>query len=452
MINEFRSLNDIPRTGAESVEFTALHRQAVSAMSASDASVSQVCASAAPCHAEVLAEAPELRAALNGASSVRVLPAADASDADLVIKRDGSIEQFIKLNRSVVDQGELIIAMETDIPGMKNLTISQIKTLQDLSDYLDRIQKELCIDSITEIEGEPIDALPGGSKRHARDASQHNPAPIEPGRTSPSGINGMDNAATTRALNRSSDQAESFSAGTGRDTTLRQTAQRDWSDVDLFQLLLDWFSSDEETFKKLMPGLYKKIAGANGKIDLKRLRKIVDSKDPILKPLRNEFPRIAEAFSSATKSGGDQVSASCDAVNPTGAVLAVKAAQVSNELGTSGYCAKGVSYAIERATGKVIWGNANDMRNSLPEQGFSVAQSKDLKVGQVVHVYWTPEVYAQEQARRGPCPNYGDIAVIGKGHDGKLYAYNDAATPLDDYLQKSRYDWSTLKVFNPPNV
>ncbi|MDZ4837906.1 MAG: hypothetical protein SGJ27_29325 [Candidatus Melainabacteria bacterium] len=214
---------------------------------------------------------------------------------------------------------------------------------------------------------------------------------------------------------------------------------------------MDWFESDPETFKKLMPHLFKKIAGSNGKLDPKKLRQVVDSKDPELVKLKGQLPQLAEAFPSSKKGGSDGISSSGDAVNATGAVLAEKAACVSSELGTSGYCAKGVSFAIERATGKVIWGNANDMRQSLPDQGFTVAQSKDLKVGQVVHVYWTPEVYAQEQARRGPCPNYGDIAVIGKGRDGQMYAYNDAATPLSNYLQKSRYDWNTLKVFNPPS-
>ena len=360
----------------------------------------------------------EMRAAIEAASSITVTD--DCSNADVVLKADGAIQQFLRMDRK---GGDLVIALEKGdfVPDIS--ADKQFQLFKSLMEYTQELGKVVEMD------------FASGPVRTASDTGNYSSARTvyDTGRQ----VARTTTDTSYRPERTISDAGGYQPARTVSDTSAYQPPQVDWSQIDLFDLLMDWFASDPEAFKKRMPGLYKKIVGADGRIDTKKLRHLVDSKDPSLESLRSH--------------SGGKVSTSCDAVNATGAKLADKAAQVSDELGTYGYCAKGVSYAIERATGKIIYGNANDMRETLPSEGFTVSKSKDLKVGQVVHVYWTPEVYAQEQARRGPCPNYGDIAVIGKGRDGQLYAFNDAATPLDDYLKKSRYDWSTLKVFTPPN-
>ena len=380
----------------------------------------------------------ELKSAIDSASSITVTD--DPSNADVVLKTDGSLEQFLKVNSG---EGRLVIAIEEGDDEPDLAKDKQFQICRSVLEYIHRSGKTIEMDFSAHSDDFESTAFDTRQTSAGHSVSQGWQTSLSPwqGDSSRSPID-----LPRWQSNSSRSQIAQF--------------RTDWSQVDLFDLLMDWFESDGETFKKLLPGLFKKIAGTNGRIDQKKLRQLVDSKDPGLKLLRAELPRLSEAFPNVPEPHGnahktleahEKVSTSCDAINPTGAKLADKAAQVSDELGTYGYCAKGVSYAIERATGKIIYGNANDMRKSLPEEGFTVSNSKKLKVGQVVHVYWTPEVYAQEQARRGPCPNYGDIAVIGRGRDGQLYAYNDAATPLNDYLQKSRYDWSTLKVFNPPN-
>lgn len=360
----------------------------------------------------------EMRAAIEAASSITVTD--DCSNADVVLKADGAIQQFLRMDRK---GGDLVIALEKGdfVPDIS--ADKQFQLFKSLMEYAQELGKVVEMD------------FASGPVRTASDTGNYSSARTvyDTGRQ----VARTTTDTSYRPERTISDAGGYQPARTISDTSAYQPPQVDWSQIDLFDLLMDWFASDPEAFKKRMPGLYKKIVGADGRIDTKKLRHLVDSRDPSLESLRSP--------------SSGKVSTSCDAVNATGAKLADKAAQVSDELGTYGYCAKGVSYAIERATGKIIYGNANDMRETLPSEGFTVSKSKDLKIGQVVHVYWTPEVYAQEQARRGPCPNYGDIAVIGKGRDGQLYAFNDAATPLDDYLKKSRYDWSTLKVFTPPN-
>lgn len=360
----------------------------------------------------------EMRAAIGAASSITVTD--DCSNADVVLKPDGAIQQFLRMDRK---GGDLVIALEKGdfVPDIS--ADKQFQLFKSLMEYAQELGKVVEMDFASGPVRTASDTGDCSSARTVYDTGR------QVARTTTD--------TSYRPERNISDAGGYQPARTISDTSAYQPPQVDWSQIDLFDLLMDWFASDPEAFKERMPGLYKKIVGADGRIDTKKLRHLVDSKDPSLESLRSH--------------SSGKVSTSCDAVNATGAKLADKAAQVSDELGTYGYCAKGVSYAIERATGKIIYGNANDMRETLPSEGFTVSKSKDLKVGQVVHVYWTPEVYAQEQARRGPCPNYGDIAVIGKGRDGQLYAYNDAATPLDDYLKKSRYDWSTLKVFTPPN-
>lgn len=397
----------------------------------------------------------EFKTAINDSSKVIVrMPPCDTAGSDIVIKRDGTIIHYLNLSPQN-DGRNLVISLEKAVGADSGLTIEQKESLNDLISYTKYLEKEFSVEFPDSMRDETAKVSKSGNilrealsrllrhKNQVPPLSAHQP-PVD------------DAELNNRAFSNTAPPERSFDrsarSGTADNTRYVPSNNRDWTQVNLFDLLTDWFSADPETFQKLMPGLYKKIAGANGKLDATKLRKLLESKDPMMNNLKSQLPRLADSFPSAKHSTADHMSSSDNAVNKTGAVLAEKAAKVSEELGSSGYCAKGVSFAIERATGKVIWGNANDMRESLPEQGFTVSQSKQLKVGQVVHVYWTPEVYAQEQARRGPCPNYGDIAIIGKGRDGQLYAYNDAATPLNNYLQKSRYDWNTLKVFNPPSV
>ncbi len=398
----------------------------------------------------------EFKTAINDSSKVIVrMPPCDTTRSDIVIRRDGTIVHYLNLSPQK-DGRNLVISLEKTAGANSGLTVEQKESLNDLIAYTRSREKEFSIEFPEPMRDETRKTTSSGNilrealSRLLRNKNQVLPPPDH--QPSPVGDTVSNGAFSTSApQQRSFDQ--SAHSSTTDNTRYVPSNNRDWTQVNLFELLMDWFGADPETFQKLMPGLYKKVAGANGKLDATKLRKLLESKDPMVSNLKNQLPRLAESFPSAKHSTADHMSPSDNAINKTGEVLAEKAAKVSEELGSSGYCAKGVSFAIERATGKVIWGNANDMRESLPEQGFTVSQSsKELKVGQVVHVYWTPEVYAQEQARRGPCPNYGDIAIIGKGRDGQLYAYNDAATPLNNYLQKSRYDWSTLKVFNPPSV
>lgn len=516
MVNEFQIPLDASPAGNTSVDssaVSALHRQVVSEMSAIERIASIAGSFTSPFAPQeqnsTIVQTPELKTALNAAPSVILkMETADNSPADMVIRRDGSIEHYLNMDAASQNNRDLVIVVDRDDFETNSLaeplTDSQKKTLAELKNYLSDSQKKFTVNDL-EFELETKEDAKQGEKNDEKNNRENNEKDNE--KENYKNLSDIfknsdiykafeRNRNYSGPMRRATDSGASSGAYAGdcspgassagrfsvSDYTRRSffpgayshTPRIDWNQIDLFDLMMDWFGSDEETFKKLMPGLFKKIAGANGKIDPKKLRRLIDSKDPGLKDLRAELPRLAESFpnsriikdlipsaadgSSSSQGGGDRsssssekVSSSSDAVNATGAVLANKAAQVSSELGTYGYCAKGVSFAIERATGKIIWGNANDMRKTLPGEGFTEAQSKNLKVGQVVHVYWTPEVYAQEQARRGPCPNYGDIAIIGKGKDGQLYAYNDAATPLNDYLQKSRYDWNTLKVFNPPN-
>ncbi len=385
---------------------------------------------------------PELKSAVEHSERVIVkMPSHDTEGTDLVIKRDGSILQYLNVDPNKDSSKNLTVSFEKG--SGDSLSEEQAEALKELLAYTKTRNKEFSVET-------PPTAAPKSAEGASPEFPAGSPGPILGAPEASSADRSSGESGTGRSYsNPGASPERSASYGTGGDTGYRSSAQRDWSQVDLEELLIEWFGADPETFKRLMPELYKKIAGADGKIDPKKLRQLQESNDPLLGSVKNQLPLFAEVFPPTQGSSG-AVSASGDVVNATGAKLSDAAAQVSAELPGSGYCAKGVSYAIERATGLVIGGNANDMRESLPDHGFTVANSKDLKVGQVVHVYWTPEVYAQERARRGPCPNYGDIAVITRGKDGKLYAANDNMIALDDYLGKDRYAWNTLKVFNPP--
>ena len=479
MSKEFANPVDNSQTSstAESISLSAFQQLVSSELSLVDRIATMVPDSVTSTEfGEMTQITPELKTAVDNSSTVTVkFSSSDTTNVDLVIKRDGTIEHYLNMDPNSYVRRNLIVAVEGDSNFSLPITERQSETIRELSDYCKFANKDFSIEQPTSNDANARTLTDNPERRERRnyspsgnpsapdsmDSASSAPQSFAPslfrprhfGREQvPTRDTASENSGVPSSSSRFSPSEQRTRVGTASDTSYWRSPRYDWTNVDLFELLTDWFSADPETFKKLMPGLYKKLAGANGKIDPKKLRHMVDKKDPLLTNLKDKLPSFADSFHSTNQSSKGNVATSDCAVNSTGAVLADKAAQVSDELGGSGYCAKGVSFAIERATGKVIWGNANDMRESLPNQGFTVANSKDLKVGQVVHVYWTPEVYAQEQARRGPCANYGDIAVIGKGSDGQLYAYNDAATPLNDYLQKSRYDWNTLKVFNPPNV
>jgi hypothetical protein len=389
---------------------------------------------------------PELKSAVDNSAKVIVkMSTANTEGADLVIKRDGSIVQYLNMDPNKDGSKNLTVSLEKG--SGNSLSKEQAEALKELVAYTKTRNKEFSV------EAPPTSPLKP-TPNTAESASQEIPAG-SPGQrpgapeASSAGRSGVESCTGRSYSNPGASPERSANHGTGGDTGYRSSAQRDWSQVDLAELLMEWFGADPETFKRLMPELYKKIAGANGKIDPKKLRQLQESNDPLLGSVKNQLPLFAEVFPPTQGSSG-AVSASGDAVSATGAKLSDAANQVSDELPGSGYCAKGVSFAIERATGIVIGGHANDMRESLPDHGFTVANSKDLKVGQVVHVYWTPEVFAQEQAENGREQNIGDIAVITRGKDGKLYAANDNKIPLDNYLDNDRYAWNTLKVFNPP--
>jgi hypothetical protein len=470
MSKEFANSGDGSHTSsiAESVSFSAFQQFVSSELSlVSSLAAMRSDLNNSPNLGEVILLTPELKTAVDNSSIVTVrFSSADTSGVDLVIKRDGTIEHYLNMDPNSYVKRNLIVAIEDDSNFSRPITDQQAETLNQLFDFCKSANKEVHIDQSSLKDASTWTSDEGRGRTERRNYSQpdnrhrvsdrFDSGLIKPSSVATdyvaSGTTDSDFKRGSNSSSRISPPVERSGAGTGSNTSYWSSPRYDWTNVDLSKLLTDWFSADPESFKKLMPGLYKKLAGANGRIDPRKLRHMIDRKDPLLTNLKEKLPALADSFHTTNQSSEGKVATSDCAVSPTGAVLADKAAQVSDELGGSGYCAKGVSFAIERATGKVIWGNANDMRESLPNQGFTVANSKDLKVGQVVHVYWTPEVYEQEQARRGPCANYGDIAVIGKGRDGQLYAYNDAATPLNDYLQKSRYDWNTLKVFNPPNV
>jgi hypothetical protein len=399
----------------------------------------------------------EVKQAIDGSDQVKVKALAKGEQADLIVKADGSIEQKIKMSPIQDKAKVLTIGVELGDASSK-LSEAQEKTLNSLL-KLAQSKDKLQANSTDELEKHL------GARLLANgESGQTGQANSEVGGTIPSLSQGIEGG----GVNRSSDSFVSSAAGaysgTRGDSAVQSPYSQpsesynsfasppDFRQVDISALLMEWFAADPEKFKKLMPDLYAKLKGADGKLDPAKLKEFSQTDSAMLTSLRSTIPSIASEFPEAKALSAVGYTTSAEAISQSGAKLAEQAAKVSDQLGGSGYCAKGVSYAIENAFGMIIPGNANDMRESLPKYGFTVDSGKELKVGQVVHVPWTPEVYAQERARRGNCPNYGDIAVIGKGKDGQLYAYNDNAIPLNDYLSKSRYDWNQMKVFNPPTA
>lgn len=390
----------------------------------------------------------ELKSAVDKASKVIVkMPSAGSDNSDVVIKPDGKIVHNLNMDPQKPDSQNLTIAFEQKDPSTQDLSKEQVEALQKLMVYVKDKDKEFTVhtpDSVVakEVKTQEVPQPSVNVEQEKVDSPR-----VEASQRSHSGGDQSYRSSYPRSI---SSSGSSDYGGDYSSSNSYSPAASEVNEASMSEVLMEWFTADPEKFKRLFPELYKKISGADGKIDLAKLQMLEKSGDPMLASLKDSLPNLVNEFPQTKALSGGPASLSADAVNSTGAKLADKASQVADEMSGSGYCAKGVSAAIERTTGKAIYGNANDMRETLPGHGFSEASSKDLKVGQIVHVYWTPEVYAQERAKRGNCPNYGDIAVIGKGKDGQLYAYNDNAVPLDNYLKKSRYDWNTLKAFNPP--
>ncbi|MDP3506725.1 MAG: hypothetical protein Q8T09_01925 [Candidatus Melainabacteria bacterium] len=440
-----------------------LHGEAIQALSSPPSEV-RVGRSDAPSPTPVKAEVTEkgsltseMKAAVDKSEKivVKMAPAGGDKDdkSDLVIKADGTIVQNLNMDPKKAESQHLTVSVEQNIGSSETLTKQQQDALEKVLAYAKGKNKEVTLAesaSSTPPEAKEGKAtpVPNAAQPSAGDSGGGGGGGGGGG-SAPSGDAAMPGGADGGAYGAASDSGAGYSGDGGYSSP----SPPDYSKVDLSALVTEWFNDPAslEKFKKLYPELYARLLGPDGKLDMNKLNKMKASNDPVLEGLRDKLPTIASEFPN-TKALSSVPSASGDAVNPTGAKIAESALQVAAELPGSGYCAKGVSYAIERATGKVIGGNANDMRESLPSHGFKETPFKDLKVGQVVHAYWTPEVYAQEQAKRGPCPNYGDIFVVGKDKNGQLLAINDAIVPLDQKLSHDRYAWGGAKAFTPTSI
>jgi hypothetical protein len=447
-----KALDSTPRTAAPEAA-APLHREAVVDLSSPPTSAEvKVGKPDAPSPAPAKAEAAEkgnltseMKAAVDKSEKIVVKMAPVGGDkgdkSDLVIKADGTIVQNLNMDPKKAENKNLTVSVEQNTGSSEPLTKQQNDALEKVLAYAKEKNKEVTLaeaDSSTppEVKASKPVPIPSAAQPSAGDSGGGGGGG---GGSVPSGDGGGGGADS--------------GAGYSGDGGYSSPSPPDYSNVDLSELVTEWFNDPAslEKFKRLYPELYAKLLGADGKLDTNKLKQMKASNDPLLEGLREKLPTIAAEFPE-TKALSSVPSASGDAVNATGAKIAESALQVAAELPGSGYCAKGVSYAIERATGKVIGGNANDMRESLPSHGFKETPFKDLKVGQVVHAYWTPEVYAQEQARRGPCPNYGDIFVVGKDKNGQLLAINDAIVPLDQKLSHDRYAWGGAKAFTPTST
>lgn len=410
--------------------------------------------------AEKVNLAPELRHAIEHCAKVVVkMPASKGERVDLLIKSDGKVVPNSDISRKEPNS-HLTVGVEAE--SGHDVSKAQTDALKEVISYADSHKKAVALET-----------SPAESEKRAPAVSHSmpHPIPVEPVSV-PAHASAHASARAAVSLRHADNKVDSkhehsvaqavkhFSRSEPIEPRKNFESQSDIShtvskptdnaQVNIKQLLEEWFTANPEKFRQIMPDLYKALAGADGKLDPIKLSQLSEANNPLLENLRNRLPAIAAEFPQSQAGNVQLLANASDAVSAKGILLADKAAQVASQLGSVGYCAKGVSEAIQGAIGKTITGNANDMRESLTSHGFSVASSNELKVGQIVHVNWTPEVYAQERAKRGNCPNYGDIAIIGKGKDGQLFAFNDHVTPLKDYLGKSRYDWNSMKVFNPP--
>lgn len=466
MTREAKSLEAGPK-GSDSTTITTapeaapLHREAAVALSSPPSEVRagrSDAPSPAPPKAEVAEKGSltsEMKAAVDKSEKivVKLAPAGgDKGDkSDLVIKADGTIVQNLNMDPNKAASKNLTVSVEQNTGSSETLTKQQNDALEKVLAYAKEKNKDVTLaeaDSSTPPQVKESEAAPRANA--AQPSAGDSGSGGGGGGSVPSG-DGM--AGGGGGGGGAPGAATDSGAGYSGDGGYSSPSPPDYSKVDLSALVTEWFNDPAslEKFKKLYPELYAKLLGPDGKLDMNKLKQMKASNDPLLESLRDKLPTIASEFPN-TKALSSVPSASGDAVNATGEKLADKAAQVAAELPGTGYCAKGVSYAIERTTGQVIAGNANDMRKSLPSHGFKEATFRDLKVGQVVHAYWTPEVYAQEKAKRGNCDNYGDIFVVGKDKNGQLVAINDAIVPLDQKLSHNRYDWNTAKAFTPPTA
>ncbi len=390
----------------------------------------------------------EMKAAVDKSEKivVKIAPAGGDKDdkSDLVIKADGTIVQNLNMDPKRTDSKNLTVSVEQTVGSTETLTEQQNDALEKVLAYAKEKNKEVTLDK----------ANPSAPT----EASESSAAPIPsagPPRAGDSGGGGGGFAPSGDGMagGGGASGAADSGAGYSGDGGYSSPSPPDYSKVDLSALVTEWFNDPAslEKFKKLYPELYAKLLGPDGKLDMNKLRQMKASNDPLLEGLREKLPTIAAEFPES-KALSSVPSASGEYVNPTGKKIAESAKQVSREMGGTGLCATAVSEAIKRAMGVDIWGNANDIPKDLVKHGFTEVDPKNgLKPGQVLVVPWTEEVYAQERLKRGQhVANIGDTVVIGKDSEGKLKAYNDAEYTLNGYLEKQRYAFEKLRVFNPP--
>ncbi len=453
-----RALDTTQRVTA--AEAPSLHREAAVALSSPPSEV-KVGRSDAPSPTPVKAEVTEkgsltseMKAAVDKSEKiiVKVAPAGDdnGDKSDLVIKADGTIVQNLNMDPKRTDSKNLTVSVEQTVGSTETLTKQQNDALNKVIAYAEEKKKEVTLDK----------ANPSAPT----EASEIRPAPIQNAAQPNAGDYGSGGGGGGGGLAPTSDATMSRGAGGGApgaatdsgagysgDGGYSSPSPPDYSKVDLSELVTEWFNDPAslEKFKKLYPELYAKLLGPDGKLDMNKLKQMKASNDPLLEGLRDKLPTIASEFPN-TKALSSVPSASGDAVNPTGAKIADFAWKNSSPNGTGGWCAGTVSKTIEEATGHIVYGNANHFPVNLKKIGYTEADPNNLKVGQIVVVPWTKEVWAAEREKRGNCENIGDTMVIGKDPSGRLMALNDLRYPLDQYLTSSRYDFRQMKVLTPP--
>jgi hypothetical protein len=446
-----KALDSAKRTAAPEAE-APLHREAVVALSsppgAPEVKMGKLDAPSlapAPAKAEAAEKGnltSEMKAAVDKSEKIVVKMAPAGGDkSDLVIKSDGTIVQNLNMDPNKAASKNLTVSVEQNTGSSEPLTKQQNDALEKVLAYAKEKNKEVTLaeaDSSTppEVKASTAAPIPSAGTPSAGDSGGGGGG--GGGGSAPSGDGGGG--------------ATDSGGGYSGDGGYSSPGPPDYSKVDLSALVTEWFNDPAslEKFKELYPELYAKLVGADGKLDMNKLKQMKASNDPVLEGLREKLPTIAPEFPN-TKALSSVASISGDAVNATGAKLAENAAQVSREMGGTGYCATAVSEAVKRTTGKDVWGNANDLPKDLVKHGFTEVDPKNLKPGQVLVVPWTEEVYAQERLKRGQhVANIGDTVVIGKDSEGKLKAYNDAEYDLKEYLAKGRYNFRELRAFNPP--
>ncbi len=396
----------------------------------------------------------EMKAAVDKSEKivVKMAPAGGDKDdkSDLVIKADGTIVQNLNMDPKKAESQHLTVSVEQNIGSSETLTKQQQDALEKVLAYAKGKNKEVTLAesaSSTPPEAKEGKAtpVPNAAQPSAGDSGGGGGGG---GGSAPSGDAAMSGGADGGAYGAASDSGAGYSGDGG----YSNPSPPDYSKVDLSALVTEWFNDPAslEKFKKLYPELYAKLLGPDGKLDMNKLKQMKASNDPLLEGLREKLPTIASEFPE-TKALSSVPSASGDYVNETGKKIADIAWKNSSPTGTGGWCAGTVSKTIEEATGHIVYGNANHFPANLAKIGYTKGDPNNLKVGEIVVVPWTKEVWAAERAKRGDCENIGDTGVVGRDpKSGRLMILNDLRYPIDRYFTSSRYDFSQLQVLRPP--